>query len=163
MQSSPEEFMKIALDEAKKAEALDEVPIGAIIVQESDPVTKEALKSPYIVARAHNNRETDNNPVGHAELLAIWAASKELKKWRLTGCTLYVTIEPCLMCAGAIILSRLDKIVYGAKDPKAGAVHSLYTVLSDSRLNHRPEVVQGICESECSTVLKEFFAKKRSN
>ena len=154
--------MNLALEQSKAALISDEVPIGAVIVQERDPVNREPLEKPYVVSQGHNTRERDHNPVGHAELLAIWEASRKLQKWRLSGCTLYVTIEPCLMCAGAIILSRIDKVVYGAKDPKGGAVHSLFETLSDARLNHRPEVVTGVCEKECSQILKEFFAKKRN-
>jgi tRNA(adenine34) deaminase len=162
MQFTPEYFMKLALEQAQKAALLDEVPIGAVIVQEKDLETGLTLSEPQIMAQTHNNRETNLNPTGHAELLAINEAAQKLGRWRLKGCTLYVTLEPCLMCAGAIILSRLDRVVYGALDPKAGAVTSLYKTLSDVRLNHRPELVQGVCEKECSFILKEFFAKKRT-
>lgn len=163
MQFTPEYFMNLALELAKKAAKLDEVPIGAIIVQEKDLETGLTLPEPQIIAKSHNNRETNLNPTGHAELLAINEAAQKLGRWRLKGCTLYVTLEPCLMCAGAIILSRLDKVVYGAPDPKSGAVASLYQTLSDMRLNHRPELVKGVCEKECSTILKDFFAYKRGN
>lgn len=162
MQFTPEYFMKLALDQAKIAADLDEVPIGAIIVQERDLETGLTLPEPQVISATHNNRETKLNPTGHAELLAINDAAEKLGRWRLKGCTLYVTLEPCLMCAGAIILSRLDKVVYGTHDPKAGAVASLYQTLSDMRLNHRPELVKGVCEKECSATLKEFFSKKRS-
>jgi tRNA(adenine34) deaminase len=143
--------MDLAINEAQKALEKGEVPIGAIIVLENK-----------VIAAAYNNRESANNPVGHAELLAIEKASQELKRWRLTGCTLYVTLEPCVMCAGAIVLSRLDRVVFGTVDPKAGAVKSLYQILEDSRLNHRPEVVGGVRKDVCSKLLKDFFVQKRT-
>jgi tRNA(adenine34) deaminase len=143
-------FMQKALELALKAASLDEVPVGALVVLDGK-----------IISEAYNIRETQANPVGHAELFAIQAASQKLGRWRLTGCTLYVTLEPCVMCAGAIVLSRVDRVVYGAKDPKAGAVESLYTILGDARLNHRPALTTGLLELECSKVLKDFFAKKR--
>ena len=148
-------FMQLALLQAKKAATLGEVPVGALVILE------EPGMAPKIISEAFNRRETDQNPVGHAELLAIEAAAQRLKRWRLTGCTLYVTLEPCVMCAGAIVLSREDRVIFGATDPKTGAVNSLYKILEDSRLNHRPEVVGGILENECSIILKDFFAKKR--
>jgi tRNA(adenine34) deaminase len=147
------DYMELALDLARQAIQLDEVPVGAVVVLEG--------AKPEIVAVAHNERESKANPVGHAELLAIARASEKLGRWRLNGCTLYVTLEPCVMCAGAIVLSRLDKVVYGATDPKAGAVSSLYEILKDTRLNHQPEVISGVKEPECSRLLKEFFSKKR--
>jgi len=161
MKLTPEKLMELALAQAQKALQMEEVPIGAIIVQEKDPESGLELPEPLIISEAHNDRETSFNPVGHAELLAIHKASQKLGRWRLKGCTLYVTLEPCLMCSGAIVLSRLDKVVYGTHDPKAGAVKSLYQTLSDSRLNHRPEVIHGVLESQCSQILKDFFAKKR--
>lgn len=148
-------FMSRALDLAAKAVELDEVPVGALIADHS----REGL--PQVIAEAYNNRESARNPIGHAELLAIAEASEKLGRWRLSGCTLYVTLEPCLMCAGAIILARLDRVVYGCRDPKAGAVHSLYQTLSDTRLNHRPEVVSGVLEGPCAEMLKKFFRQKR--
>ena len=148
-------FMEMAIKLAQKASSLNEVPVGAVVVSDDAP-------SSIIVSEAFNNRESQSNPLGHAELLAIDKASKKLGRWRLSGCTLYVTLEPCLMCAGAIILSRVDRVVYGAKDPKAGAVSSLYQTLSDQRLNHRPEVISGIREEECSKLLKDFFKSMRA-
>ncbi len=156
-----QDFMLHALELAQKAASIDEVPIGALVVLDHDPVTGALLQTPEIVAEAYNVRESQKNPVGHAELLALQVASQKLGRWRLTGCTLYVTLEPCVMCAGAIVLSRVSRVVYGAKDPKAGAVESLYGVLNDERLNHRPEVVSAVCEAECSKIIKDFFAKKR--
>jgi tRNA(adenine34) deaminase len=146
------QFMEKALELAHKAEGLQEVPIGAVVVCDGQ-----------IVGEGYNTRETQNNPAGHAELTAIQQAAKTLGRWRLTGCTLYVTLEPCLMCAGAVVLARLDRVVYGPRDPKAGAVHSLYEVLADKRLNHRPEVLEGVMGDECSRILKDFFAKRRQN
>jgi tRNA(adenine34) deaminase len=108
-----------------------------------------------------NLRESRHDPLAHAESMALRQASQNLGRWRLSGCTLYVTLEPCVMCAGAIVLSRIDRVVFGATDPKAGAVQSLYTILSDTRLNHRPEVTGGVLAAECSAVLKEFFAARR--
>ncbi len=154
-------FMSMALEEARKAEALGEVPVGAVVVLDHDPLTNLTLDEPQWVSSAHNLRETAHNPVAHAELLAIEAAAKKLGRWRLSGCTLYVTLEPCVMCSGAIVLSRVDRVVYGADDPKAGAVKSLYGILSDERLNHRPEVVSGVMAPECSEILKNFFRVRR--
>jgi tRNA(adenine34) deaminase len=160
-QYSENYFMGVALDEARKAFEADEVPIGAVVVLEKDLDTGEKFSEPVVIASAYNIREKSKNPIGHAELLVIQKASQKLDRWRLSGCTLYVTLEPCLMCAGAIVLSRIDKIVYGTPDPKAGAVTSLYQTLADKRLNHRPEVKSGIMELECSKILKDFFARKR--
>lgn len=149
--STDELFMKEALKEAQKAAAKGEVPIGAVVVREGK-----------IIGRGHNLRESLNDPTAHAEIIAIKKAARKFKNWRLNGCTLYVTVEPCLMCAGAIVLARLEKVVYGAKDPKAGAVSSLYEVLNDRRLNHRvKEVKGGILEEECAAILKEFFKDLR--
>ncbi len=145
-------FMELALKEAKKAYKLGEVPIGAIIVRENK-----------VIAKAFNRREVDKSALSHAEVLAIKEACKELGGWRLIGCTLYVTLEPCLMCAGAIINSRIERVVYAADDPKAGAVRSLYRVLEDSRLNHQVEVVEGILKEESSSLLKQFFAQLRAD
>lgn len=143
-------WMLKALDLAREAEGLGEVPVGALIVFENQ-----------IISSAYNRRETDLDPLAHAELRAIHEASQKLKRWRLIGCTLYVTLEPCVMCAGAIVNSRIDRVVFGATDPKAGAVESLYQVLSDKRLNHRPEVSGGVLREECSKILTEFFRNKR--
>ena len=148
--TSDEEFMTLALDAARAAYERGEVPVGAVIAQEDE-----------VIATSANLKESTNDPLGHAEIRVIQQASAKLGRWRLTGCTLYTTLEPCVMCAGAIVHSRLDRIVYGARDPKAGAVESLYQILNDSRLNHRPEVVSGVCADECGRILSEFFAAKR--
>lgn len=145
-----EYFMSQALLEAKKAFDIDEVPIGAIVVKENE-----------IIARAHNLRESLKDPTAHAELIAIKKASQVLGGWRLTGCDLYVTIEPCAMCSGAIILSRIDELIIGAMDPKGGAAGSLYNIVNDDRLNHKANVVYGILEEECSNIMKDFFKKLR--
>lgn len=146
-----ENWMFKALDLARIAAKHNEVPIGAVVIYENE-----------IVGSGFNRRESNRDPLGHAELLAIAEASKKLDRWRLIGCTLYVTLEPCLMCAGAIVNSRLDRLVFGASDPKAGAVTSLYQTLSDTRLNHRPEVTSGVRAQECGTLLSEFFRSKRA-
>ena len=142
-------YMGKALAEAKTAYAVGEIPIGAVIVYEGK-----------IIARAHNRRETKKNPCAHAELLAILKAAKKLKSWRLSGAELYVTLEPCPMCAGAIINARLDRVYYGASDPKAGAFGSLLD-LNAMGLNHRPEVIGGILQEKCSLILREYFSAKR--
>jgi tRNA(adenine34) deaminase len=143
--------MRAAIDEAREALLTDDVPVGALVLDSSGDV----------VAAAHNRREADADPTGHAELLAIRAAADTLGRWRLDGCTLVVTLEPCTMCAGAIVLSRLDRLVFGAYDDKAGAVGSLWDVVRDRRLNHRPEVVGGVLVDETSALLLEFFARHR--
>jgi tRNA(adenine34) deaminase len=148
---SPEvKFMGLALAQAHKALALDEVPVGAVIVQAGK-----------VVASAHNLTNLKTDPCGHAELLAIRKAAKKLKRWRLTGCTLYVTLEPCAMCAGAIVWSRLDRVVYGAKDPKAGACGSVLMVAANSSLNHRASLASGVRSAECAALLVQFFKSKR--
>ena len=139
-----------ALSLAREAGALGEVPVGALIV-----------KGSQVVSQAFNLREALNDPTAHAECVALRLAGTVMNSWRLTGCTLYVTLEPCAMCAGALILSRIDRVVYGASDPKAGACRSLYRLISDHRLNHQPEVVSGILSEECSAVLKNFFQVRR--
>jgi len=146
-----EGFMREALVEARRAEAAGDVPIGAVIV-----------RARRIIARAGNRRAADNDPVAHAELVAIRAAAATLADWRLTGCTLYVTLEPCVMCAGAIVLARVDTVVYGAADPKAGAVETLYHLLDDPRLNHRPTVIAGVLADECGQMLTDFFRRQRA-
>lgn len=145
-----EQFMMEAIIEAKKAEELKEVPIGAVIVMEGK-----------IVARAHNLREIEQNAIAHAELLAIDQACKELGTWRLEESTLYVTLEPCPMCAGAIILSRVKRVVYGAADPKGGCAGTLMNLLKDERFNHQCEVSTGVLETECGQMLSDFFRKIR--
>jgi tRNA(adenine34) deaminase len=129
----------------------DDVPVGAVILDEAGTV----------LARARNRREADRDPTAHAEMVAIRQAARALGSWRLTGLTLVVTLEPCTMCAGAVTLARLGRLVYGAEDPKAGAVGSLWDVLRDRRLNHRPEVIGGVLAEECGAVLREFFAARR--
>lgn len=144
------QWMRKAIELAKKAALVDEVPVGVIIVS-----------GDQIVAETFNLRESRASATAHAEVLAIEAACKKLGRWRLNGCTMYVTLEPCVMCAGALVQSRIDRVVFGAVDPKGGAVHSLYQVLSDERLNHQPVVVGEVLADECSLLLKEFFKTKR--
>lgn len=144
-------FMKLALQEAKRAAAVDEVPIGAVIVKDDE-----------IISKAYNLRETLQDATAHAELLAIRKACEVLGTWRLNGCSLYVTLEPCPMCAGAIILSRVDRVVFGAKDPKGGACGSIVNLPADKRFNHRPEVVEGVMADECGEILTKFFQAKRA-
>ena len=141
-----EEGMLLAFQQAQKAFELKEVPVGAVIVKGEECLSMDC-----------NRKETSVLPTGHAEILVIQRASQRLNSWRLTDCTLYVTLEPCLMCAGAILQARLSKVVIGTLDAKAGAVFSLYQVLSDPRLNHRPSVISGVLEEECSQILKDFF------
>ncbi len=150
-EQTTQKFIKKCLHLANSAQLRGEIPVGAVIVLDGK-----------IIARAFNTRETKNNPLGHAEIDVIRKAAKKLGRWRLSDCTLYVTLEPCLMCAGAIVQSRIGKVVYGAKDPKAGAVESLYSVLADKRLNHRPEVESGVMAAECTKVLKDFFLQLRN-
>ena len=145
-----ERWMAVALAEAQAAAAHDDVPIGAVVVQGEREL-----------ARAHNRREVDADPTGHAELLALRAAAAVLGTWRLSGCTLYVTLEPCVMCAGALVLARIDRVVFGADDPKAGAVGALYDVPRDPRLNHQVEVVRGVGAKEAGAALRSFFAARR--
>jgi tRNA(adenine34) deaminase len=150
---SDDELMRLALEEAGLASAAGEVPIGAVIADVDGAV----------IGRGHNLRETTGDPTAHAEVVAIRAAAAAAGRtgWRLDGCTLAVTLEPCTMCAGAIVLARLGRVVYGAADPKAGAVGSLWDVVRDRRLNHRPEVTSGVLEAECADVLRSWFEAKR--
>jgi tRNA(adenine34) deaminase len=157
--------MRLALAEAVQAQlelaeagqeparhsGLVDIPVGAVVLDEAGT----------IIARARNRREADRDPTAHAEILAIRQAARVLGRWRLTDLTLVVTLEPCTMCAGAVTAARLGRLVYGAEDPKAGAVGSLWDVLRDARLNHRPEVIGGVLASECGAVLREFFAARR--
>lgn len=152
-----ERFMRRALELAAEAGLKGEIPIGAVIVFD------KGGGDLAVVSEAANLKETNADPLGHAEVLAIRAAAEKLGRWRLTGCTLYVTLEPCTMCSGAIIHSRLDRVVYAATDPKAGAVHSLYQILGDSRLNHTPVVTAGVLAEESSLLLKDFFKARRSS
>ena len=157
-----EDYMRIALDEARLAGEGGEVPIGAVVVYEPiDPGTRRPLAEPRIIARAGNRRETAKDPAGHAEFVAMLAASRELDAWRLTDCTVYVTLEPCLMCAGLMHQSRVSRCVYGAPDPKAGALGTLYQVNADDRLNHTFEVTPGVLADESAALLRTFFASRR--
>ena len=148
--SNDEFYMRRALELAARAAELGEVPVGAVVVCDNQ-----------IISEAYNERELKPSALAHAELTALAAACQSLKRWRLTGCTLYVTLEPCVMCAGALVQSRVDRVVYGARDPKAGAVESLYKVLADQRLNHRPEVTAGVLGEDCGKILSEFFRRRR--
>ncbi|MCC4438919.1 tRNA adenosine(34) deaminase TadA [Limosilactobacillus reuteri] len=148
--SEQQKFMEMAIAEAKQARILDEVPIGAIVVHEGQ-----------VIGRGHNMREKFQDVTYHAEILAIMEACTNLGSWRLEDCDLYVTLEPCIMCSGAIINARIKNVYYGAADPKAGAVDSLYHLLNDSRLNHQVNVHSGILGDECSQMLKNFFRKIR--
>lgn len=143
--------MQLAIDQAKIAEENGDVPIGAVIVHEGT-----------VIAKACNQREQLQDPTAHAEIIALTQAAAALENWHLNGCTMYVTLEPCCMCAGALVLSRMDRLVYGCDDPKAGAVKSLYNIVQDERLNHRLEVTGGVLADECSRVLQEFFAQRRA-
>ncbi len=143
-------FMGLALSEAEKARDKGEVPIGAVIVTDG-----------RVIARGHNLRESKNDPTAHAEMIAIRKAAKKLNSWRLTNSTLYVTVEPCVMCIGAIVLARIPRLVFGCLDPKGGAVGSLYNISNDKRLNHRVEVRSGVMAEEAQALLKDFFKKLR--
>ncbi len=144
-------YMAQALDEARAAYEEGEVPVGAVIVHGG-----------RIIARAHNQREALNDPTAHAEMIAITQAAEALESWRLLDCVLYVTLEPCPMCAGAIVQARIPAVVYGASDAKAGACQSLYTITTDPRLNHQSTIVGGIMLEECREILRQFFAEQRS-
>jgi tRNA(Arg) A34 adenosine deaminase TadA len=143
-------YMRMALAEADRAALLGEVPVGAVIVHEGE-----------VLARAHNRREVDRDPLAHAELLVIRDAARRLGRWRLSGCTLVVTLEPCPMCAGAMVNARVDRVVLGAADPRCGAAGSTFDLLGDLRLNHRPEVVRGVMAAACSERLSSFFKTLR--
>jgi tRNA(adenine34) deaminase len=145
-----EHFMKLALKEAEQALTEDEVPVGAVIVHED-----------RVIGSAHNQREQLRDPTAHAEMIAITQAAEALGSWRLDGTTLYVTLEPCPMCAGAIVQARIPTVVYGATDPKAGAVHTLYRLLEDRRLNHSCQVVSGVLAEPCGAILTRFFQQQR--
>lgn len=147
---SDQRYMRAAIEAAKIAEENGDVPIGAVIVYKDQ-----------IIGRAYNQREQLKDPTAHAEIIALTQAAAFLESWRLQGCTMYVTLEPCPMCAGALVLSRMDRLVYGCDDPKTGAVKSLYNIVTDDRLNHRLEVTSGVMADECSKILQEFFAHKR--
>jgi tRNA(adenine34) deaminase len=151
MPTDDERWMAEALREARKALEVDEVPVGCLLVHDG-----------RIVGRAHNQREALHDPTAHAEMIAITQAAEALQSWRLTGCTLYVTLEPCAMCAGAMVLGRIDRLVYGATDPKAGAIESVFRILEEPRLNHRARVAKGVLAEECGAILSEFFRAKRN-
>jgi tRNA(adenine34) deaminase len=146
-----ERFMRAAIGQAMMAEANGDVPIGAVIVFEN-----------RIIAKAYNQREQLQDPTAHAEIIALTSAAAAVESWRLNGCTIYVTLEPCAMCAGALVLARMDRLVFGCYDPKAGACGSLYNIVQDERLNHKLEITSGILQDECSALLSDFFARRRS-
>lgn len=144
-------FMEMALNEARKATELDEVPVGAVVVKDGE-----------VIARAHNERETQAKPNGHAEVISIERAGEALNSWNLSGCTLYVTIEPCIMCAGTIIMSRIDTVVFGAFEPRGGSFGSTLNLLDIQGFNHYPEVVSGVMEEACSQIIVDYFRHKRN-
>ena len=150
MKNAQEKFMKMAVKEAMKAQDIDEVPVGCVIVKDNK-----------VIARGFNKRETTQDPTSHAELKTLQKASKKLNSWRLDDCDIYVTLEPCIMCAGAIIQSRIRHVYFGAYDPKGGALGSSIDVLTANNINHHPEVTGGLLEEECSNILKEYFRHKR--
>lgn len=150
MQNEMNKFMKLALLEARKAAQINEVPVGAVIVLDGK-----------VIAKAHNKKETNNDPLGHAEILVIKKAVKKLGSWRLNGCSLYVTLEPCSMCAGAIMHSRISKVIYGASDPKGGAMGEVFNLFNSAPVNHKPEIISGILQEEAKTLLQTFFKAKR--
>lgn len=149
--TSDEKYMRVALGEARAALDHGDVPIGVAIVRDG-----------VVIARAHNQRELLNDPTAHAEIIALTQAASALGAWRLTACTVYVTLEPCVMCAGALVLARVARLVYGAIDPKAGACESLYRIPEDERLNHRIPVTRGVLAEECGDLLRDFFRTRRS-
>lgn len=148
--SNDEKYMQMAIDQAFIAEENGDVPIGCVIVYEN-----------RVIAKAYNQREQLHDPTAHAEIIALTQAAEAVGNWRLHGCTIYVTLEPCPMCAGALVLGRLDRLVYGTDDPKTGAVRSLYTIVQDDRLNHRLEVTAGVLAEDCKTQLQAFFQRRR--
>ena len=145
-----EQYMRIAIEQAKIAEENGDIPIGAVIVYKNQ-----------IIAKAYNQREQLKDPTAHAEIIALTQAAAAMESWRLNGCTMYVTLEPCPMCAGALVLARVDRLVYGCDDPKAGACKSLYNIVADDRLNHRLEVTSGVLQEQCRQQLQEFFSRRR--
>ena len=151
METTHEYYMELALQEAQQAAQQGEVPVGAVIVKDGQ-----------VIAKAHNMREQWLDATAHAEVIAVREACKKLKNWRLAGCTLYVTVEPCPMCAGAIFNSRIDTVIFGCRDSRAGAVESLFNVLSHPLLNHQPQVIGGILEDRCADVVRRFFAYRRT-
>ncbi len=149
-QKIDQQFMQAAIEQAKIAEENGDIPIGAVIVYKNQ-----------IIGKAYNQREQLKDPTAHAEIIALTQAAAFVESWRLNGCTMYVTLEPCPMCAGALVLSRMDRLVYGCDDPKAGACKSLYNIVQDERLNHRLEVTSGILQEQCRQQLQEFFSRRR--
>ena len=145
-----EKYMEIALKEAQKAVILDEVPVGAVIVKDG-----------IILAKGHNLREKSNDPTSHAEINAIRKACKKLNSWRLEGATIYVTVEPCSMCAGTILQSRISRLVYGTTDPKGGAIESSLEVFKAKNINHHPEILGGVLKEKCSSIITNYFKSKR--
>lgn len=143
-------YMGLALEEAEKAAALGEIPIGTVLVQEGE-----------VISRAHNLREMNQDATAHAEVLVIREACAKLKRWRLSGCTLYVTVEPCPMCSGAIVNGRIDRVVYGCPDVKAGGAESIFNIITNPNLNHCAEVTSGVLEEDCAQVMKTFFQRRR--
>jgi len=146
-----EYYMRIAIEQAKIAEKNGDVPIGVVIV-----------KDRKIIAKAYNQREQLQDPTAHAEIIALTQAAAAVENWHLEGCTIYVTLEPCPMCAGALVLSRMNRLVYGCDDPKTGAVKSLYNIVTDDRLNHQLEVASGVLADECTKLLQDFFKSRRN-
>lgn len=146
-----QEYMQLAMAEAEKAAEAGEIPIGAVLVYDNE-----------IIAAAHNQRELSHDATAHAEILVIREACRKLQRWRLTGCSLYVTVEPCSMCSGAIINSRIDKVVYGCPDIKAGGAESIFNILTNGNLNHQVEVISGVCEEACADIMKNFFKRRRA-
>ena len=151
MRTDDEKYMRLAIEEALKARGMGEVPVGVVIVGENGE----------IISKAHNLCETTQDPTAHAEILAIRGAAEKLGNWRLMGTTLYVTLEPCVMCIGAIVLARVKRVVFGALDPKAGAVKSIYSIGVDKKLNHSVEIEEGILKDECAALLRDFFKSIR--
>lgn len=145
-----QQYMRLTIEQASIAEENGDVPIGAVIVYKNQ-----------IIGRAYNQREQLKDPTAHAEIIALTQAAAFLESWRLNGCTIYVTLEPCPMCAGALVLARMDRLVYGCDDPKTGACKSLYNIVQDERLNHRLEVTSGVLEEQCREQLQGFFARRR--
>jgi len=146
-----EKFMALALEEARRAMGEGEVPVGAVVEHDGE-----------VIARAHNLREGLDDPTAHAEMLVLREAARKLGRWRSTGATLFVTLEPCAMCAGALVLARIDRLVFGCADPKGGACGSVFDIVREPRLNHRIEVVRGVFEEQCQSVLKQFFEERRA-
>lgn len=150
MTEADERFMRLALDHAERARTTGDVPVGAVVVQGDE-----------VLASATNEREARPDPTAHAELLALKDASQKLGTWRLSDCTLYVTLEPCPMCSGAVVLARLARLVYGTQDPRGGAAYSLYNIPQDPRLNHHVEITTGVLEEQCRDLLSDFFKDRR--